>query len=169
MTKSYNCAVIGDWHLAFVTAGVLSHLKHRTVLVNPNSQWKEFPALPVSEPGLAEMFQQSRSEGLLDFANGITQDWSADFIWMAIDTPVNAKDEADVTSLIEVARQVRKNHPAVKAFITSSQIPIGFCRQLETEFQLPVVYIPENLRLGKGIETLLNADNSSPVAPRLRK
>lgn len=160
--NTYNCAVVGDWHLAFVTAGVLSYMGYKTILVNHKSEskWKEFPELPVYEPGLKEIFESSRQKGLLDYTNDVTKDWSADFVWMAIDTPVNDRDEADTTPLIQVAKKVKENHPNIKAFITNSQIPIGFCRMIEKEFGLPIVYIPENLRLGKGIETLYKADRT---------
>ncbi len=162
MSNHYDIAVVGNWHLSSVTAGVLSSVGYKTLLVNPDTknQWQEFPQLPVHEPGLPEMYAESRKNNLLDFTNGVTDQWTADRIWMAIDTPVNDRDEADVTPLIEVTKLAKKYHANIKAFIISSQIPIGFSTALEKELGLPFVYIPENLRLGQGIETFFKADRT---------
>jgi UDPglucose 6-dehydrogenase len=162
MSKKFDCAIIGDWHLAFVAAGVLSSLNYKVVLVNHKSlnPWTEFPEIPVYEPGLKELFDDGISSKRLDFSNSISDGWTSDLIWMAIDTPVNDRDEADTRPLVEVAQLVKKHHPRVKAFITNSQIPLGFSHKIEKEIGLPTVYIPENLRLGKGIETFLRADRT---------
>jgi len=160
---NYKVAVVGDWHLAFVTATVLSHVGHRVALVHPNLSKVElengFPKPPVTEPGLPEMIQGCRTADRLDAKNSY-QGWTAESIWLAIDTPVNDQDEPNVEPLIEAVSEIAKYHPKIKALMISSQIPMGFSRELERRFQLPVVYIPENLRLGKGIETFLKADRT---------
>jgi UDPglucose 6-dehydrogenase len=161
--QRYHCAVIGDWHLAFVTAASLSSLGHKIALINPDSgnrEWKEFPKPPVSEPGLSETIAQGLSEGRLFFENGISSDWSADFIWLAIDTPVSDSDEPDTKPLRKVAEAIAQHSSQKSPFLISSQIPLGFSEELEKNFGLKVVYIPENLRLGKGMETFLSADRT---------
>src|SRR5438132_1327275 len=148
-SNHYSCAVIGDWHLAFVTAACLSSLGHKTLLVNPNKNysWDSFPELKLHEPGLPEMISHSRQAGLLDSANGISNAWTADKIWLAIDTPVNDRDEANLAPLREVAKKVSEEFKTFKGpFIMSSQIPLGFSAEVEKESGLDVVYIPENLR-----------------------
>lgn len=155
MTKNYDCAVIGHWHLAFVTAACLASIGHKVVLVNTqNQKWTEFPPMPVHEPGVPEMIKEGLSKNLLDFANGYG-DWSAPKVWMAVDTPVDDQDRADTGPLLEIAKNVKCQN-----FIISSQIPLGFCQQLEKEFGFKVSYLPENLRLGKGIETFKMADRT---------
>jgi UDPglucose 6-dehydrogenase len=162
--KHYDCAVIGEWHLAFVTAGCVSSLGHKTLLVNssknPADQWRAFPELSLVEPELPELISRSRAEGRLDYLNGISTDFSADYVWLAIDTPVNDRDEADVSSLVAVAEQVSRHGCCKKGFVVSSQIPLGFSRSLEERFGLTVIYVPENLRLGKGVDTFLRADRT---------
>ncbi len=155
MIKTYDCAVVGHWHLAFVTASCLASIGHKVVLVNTQSEkWTEFPPMPVHEPGIPEMIQAAREKGLLEFANGFGN-WSSKKVWMAIDTPVDDQDRADVRPLLEIARQA-----SCENFIISSQIPLGFCQSLEKEFKFKVSYLPENLRLGKGIETFKMADRT---------
>ena len=162
MTKKYDCAVIGNWHLAFVTAGVLSSMNYKVILVNhdPDQKWTQFPEIPVHEPGLKEIFTDARAKGNLDFAQSVSDNWSSDYIWMAIDTPVNENDEANTEPLMKTAQILSNLKLKPEVFILSSQIPIGFCTQIQQEFKLPVAYVPENLRLGKGIETFLRADRT---------
>lgn len=160
MTKSYDCAVIGHWHLAFVSAACLASIGHKVVLVNTQkTPWSDFPAMPVHEPGIPEMIQDARTKGLLDFANGF-EGWHSPRVWMAVDTPVDDQDRADVAPLLEIAKQTKTRIKNLEHFIVSSQIPLGFCQKLEEEFGFKVSYLPENLRLGKGIETFKMADRT---------
>ncbi len=162
MTKSI--AVIGDWHLAFVTASVLADCGHKVQLVKPlnlnPSTWTNFPAIPVTEPGLQEMIEKNCGEKRLTFKNGVDADLTADFLWLAVDTPVSDKDEPLLEPLLVIADQVSKLSKKPQALIVSSQIPLGFCHELEKRTGLSVAYVPENLRLGKGIETFLRADRT---------
>lgn len=155
--------MIGDWHLAFVTAACIASTGKKTLFVNPEGKqkpWKDFPTLSLMEPGLPEMIAQARATGNLDYSNEIGADWNADIVWLAIDTPVNDRDEADVTPLLRIAREVREAKGTEPVFAISSQIPIGFSRSLQKDLGFRVAYIPENLRLGKGIETFLRADRT---------
>jgi UDPglucose 6-dehydrogenase len=162
MTK--KVAVIGDWHLAFVTASVLADCGHTVQLVKPltlnASTWPQFPPIPVTEPGLQEMIEKNHSEKRLDFKNGIQSDLAADFLWLAVDTPVSDKDEPQLEPLLVIADQIAKLNHKPQALIVSSQIPLGFCHELEKRTGLSVAYVPENLRLGKGIETFYRADRT---------
>src|SRR4051812_15226063 len=111
MSKNHwDCAVVGSWHLAFITAACLSKLGRKVVLVNPDptsgEEWKTFPELELSEPGLQDLIADGLKKKTLDFQNGITADWTADQVWLAIDTPVNDRDEADVSPLLSVAEKV---------------------------------------------------------------
>lgn len=162
MTK--KIAVIGDWHLAFVTASVLADVGHNVTFVKPlnlnATEWKKFPDIPVMEPGLQEMIEKNTSAGRLDYRNGVTDDIVADYIWLAVDTPVNETDEPQLEPLLVIADLISSLKKKPNALIVSSQIPMGFCAELEKRTGLPVAYIPENLRLGKGIETFYQADRT---------
>lgn len=164
MTRAKKVAVIGDWHLAFVTAAVLADCGHQTTLVKPlnmnSSTWKAFPPIPVLEPGLAEMIELNQEQGRLSFSNGVDSLLQCDFIWLAVDTPVSDRDEPQLEPLLQIAEQIKILPYKSQALIVSSQIPLGFCAELNKITGLNVVYVPENLRLGKGIETFLRADRT---------
>jgi UDPglucose 6-dehydrogenase len=163
MTK--KVAVLGDWHLAFVTSAVLADAGHTVQLVKPlnlnSSTWTgDFPPLPVMEPGLQDMIDRNCKAGRLSYVNGIQNSLTADLVWLAVDTPVSDKDEPQLEPLLVIADQVARLKQKPQALIASSQIPLGFCHELEKRTGLSVAYVPENLRLGKGIETFYRADRT---------
>jgi UDPglucose 6-dehydrogenase len=166
--RHFDCAVVGGWHLAFVTAACISSLGRKTLLVNPSDtvKWTSFPELALVEPELPQIIARSRAEGHLEHANGVSAGFSADYVWLAIDTPVNDRDEVDLTPLWAVAEAVKREGCCKKGFIVSSQIPLGFSQAVEERLGLTVIYVPENLRLGKGVETFLRADRTVIGATR---
>src|SRR4051812_47296997 len=101
MKNKFDVAVIGEWHLAFCTAACLADAGRSVVFVNPFGKWPAEPQCPVHEPGMKEMLEKARANSKLTFANGINDEWSADIVWMAVDTPVSDKDEPIVTPLLE--------------------------------------------------------------------
>lgn len=157
----YKVAVIGNWHLAHVTAACLAHVGHSVALVNPDQSvtWKDYPTCPVHEPGLAEMIAEARQSNLLHFENGVSDHWQAEVIWLAVDTPVDDEDRPDLRPLDTIATNVSQNQKP-QAFVISSQVPISYCGRTEERIKIPVAYVPENLRLGKGIETFFRADRT---------
>ena len=116
------------------------------------------PRLALSEPELPEIIDRSRREGRLVHVNGIGGEWSADFVWLAIDTPVDDRDEADVSVLLEAAERVARTGACAGVLVVTSQVPLGFCAKLESELGLSVACVPENLRLGRGVDTFLRSD-----------
>lgn len=158
--KNFDCAVIGDWHLAFITAAGLADLGNRVLLVNPHPDrpWKEFPRLQLNEPNLSETIEKAQANDRLSFTNAIDSSWDAKFVWLAIDTPVDEEDRVDLSPLRRAAEAVAKAKARGQRFVVTSQVPLGFCGELEKDFGLEVAYVPENLRLGQGLKTFLEAD-----------
>jgi UDPglucose 6-dehydrogenase len=162
MQKHYDLAVLGNWHLSFCTGAALASLGHKVLFVNhdPAVKWgTEFPEPPVREPGLPEMIADCRAKGQLDHTNGF-ESWTASHVWMAIDTPVNERDEVDTTPLLNAADELKARGNTKGILMVSSQIPMGFSEGLQRRTGLQVAYIPENLRLGNGLATFLTADRT---------
>jgi len=156
----FDCAVIGDWHLAHVIAPCIASLGKRTLLVTSESASdSDYPKSPIDEPGLSDLIRQGREAGRLEWVGRRENRWSAEFIWVAIDTPVDDSDVADVSVVRSAIVEIARNHPDSKV-IVSSQVHLGFCEGIQKELGVPIVYIPENVRLGQGVETFLNADRT---------
>src|SRR6202041_787536 len=84
---------------------------------------------------------------------------NADILWLTYDTPVNENDESDVESVLTNLRKTLPHLPKGACVLISAQLPVGTCKKLEKEFpQFHFACSPENLRLGKAIDSFEKAD-----------
>ncbi len=157
----FQLAVIGDWHLAFCTAVSFSKGEVRTVLkLRRGSELQPgLPPCPIVEPGFEELNELGSNRELL-FHTGDWTGWRAPVWWLAADTPVDDQDRPNTQVLFEILDEGFTTGERPEILAVSSQVPLGFCRELNQRYGTPVVYIPENLRLGQGIETFFRADRT---------
>ncbi len=157
-----NITVLGLWHLGSVTAACCA--KHFRVIgldfvadnvVNLNSG-----KAPLFEPGLNELIASDIASGKLSFtADSKTAGANADILWVTYDTPVNENDESDVEAVLGNVRRALANLRAGALVLISAQLPVGTCARLEKEFpQFAFACSPENLRLGKAIDSFEKAE-----------
>lgn len=154
--------VLGLWHLGSVTAACCAEHFEVTGL--------DFDAAaieglchgraPVMEPGLDALLAAGLQGGRLHFTGDAkTACESADILWVCYDTPVDADDEADIDFVLERIRRCAPHLRHGAVMIVSSQMPVGTCRRLESEFPgLAVASAPENLRLGKALDVFRKPD-----------
>ena len=89
----------------------------------------------------------------------------ADYVVIAYDSPVNDRDEVDITPVAEAARLVAPFLKPTTPVVITSQVPLGSCEKIEADLRAAnadwesgVVYTPENLRLGSAIPRFLDPD-----------
>jgi UDPglucose 6-dehydrogenase len=160
--------VYGLWHLGSVTAACLPKYGVETVGLDDDATTVTNLARgvpPLHEPGLPELVADGLASGKLRFttdAKSAVND--ADVVWVAIDTPVNDEDIADVAFVERaVAKDVFPYLKSGAAVLVSSQMPVGSMARLEQAFaavaggrQVDFACSPENLRLGKAIAVFTN-------------
>jgi len=160
--------VFGLWHLGSVTAACLPEYGVDTVGLDENAVAianlaRAVP--PLHEPGLPELVGEGLESGKLRFTTDAKSAVSdADVVWVAIDTPVNDDDVADVGFVEQaVARNIFPHIKSGAAVLVSSQMPVGSMARLEQAFaavangrQVDFACSPENLRLGKAISVFTN-------------
>ena len=155
-------AVLGLWHLGSVTAACCA--KHfRTIgLEFDEAVIKKLKAgkAPILEPGLDDLISAGIASKTLSFtANAGSACAKADVLWLCYDTPVNDNDESDVVFVLERLRKALAHLAAGALVLISAQLPVGTCGRLEKGFpQFSFAYSPENLRLGKAIDSFEKAD-----------
>lgn len=157
-----NVTVLGLWHLGSVTAACCA--KHFQVIgldfdaanVANLNQGKA----PLLEPGLNELLTSGIAAGKLSFTTEPkTACAKADVLWLTYDTPVNENDESDVATVLNNLRRALAALPEGALVLISAQLPVGTCAQLEKEFtQFHFASSPENLRLGKAIDSFEKAE-----------
>lgn len=161
--------VYGMHHQGPVAAACLAEQKIRTIAVDDD------PAVinglsagkaPLFEPGLDELITSGLKAGSLSFSSNVAEAvGDADLLWIAFDTPVDDQDRADVDF---VKQRIRRCFPVLKdgaIVLVTAQLPIGSMRELEAAFssehrarEVHFASAPENLRLGKALETFRRAD-----------
>lgn len=157
-------AVLGLWHLGCVTAAcVARHFSVTGLDFDPTTVASlKTGKAPLFEPGLDGLIGAGLTSGCLDFTTDIGVACShADILWVANDTPVDDNDQADSEAVLHEVRRCVPALPRGALILLSSQLPVGTCRQLESEFGgqgYRFACSPENLRLGKAIDVFTQAD-----------
>jgi UDPglucose 6-dehydrogenase len=155
--------VYGLGHLGTVTAACMAE-HSTTVACDPNtgtmSQLSQGRP-PFFEPGLAESLHRVVSAGSLSFSNDLKSAvQKADIVWVTFDTPVDDDDTADVEFIRDRLRAIFSHLSDGTVVLISSQVPVGFTASIEAVFRsdypnrrVEFAYIPENLRLGKALDS----------------
>jgi len=156
-------AVVGLWHLGCVTAASLSKLGHEVIAYDSNKELianlkKNIP--PIFEPGLDELLFEIDDKNKISFTHDLDDLNDVDTVWITLDTPLDANDQADIANIIDTTKVVMKTVLPDSLIIVSSQVPAGTCQRLQKSApgKTTVCYIPENLRLGSAIQIFMQPD-----------
>lgn len=163
MKKTNNTiAVLGLWHLGIITAVSLSELGFQVIGFDPDKKKiinlkKGIPH--IFEPQLEELLEKNLKKKRITFTNDLKSVKKANIIYLAFDTPLNERDEVDTSVLLKTCRQIAPFMENDSILIVISQVPMGTTQQMEEiikktnkKLNFQIVYIPENLRLGKAFE-----------------
>lgn len=161
--------VQGLWHLGSVISACMSSLGHDVIAYDDDKELLKKLNLsipPVSEPGLDEMIDSGLKNKKLKFVdNIISLPKDLDLFWITYDTPVDNNDNADVKYVIEKIKNSINFLPHQVILLISSQLPVGsldilkeYTNKMASKKMIHFGVTPENLRLGKGIESFLNPE-----------
>jgi UDPglucose 6-dehydrogenase len=165
-TRTGPVGVIGLWHLGSVTAACLADAGNDVIGIDPD------PAVvvglrasrpPVSEPGLQELLVANAPR--LCFTCDPLTLAGARCAWVTFDTPVDDEDVADVEWVIAQAVGPLASLAPKTLVVVSSQLPVGSIAKLQercaaqrSDGSLRFACVPENLRLGRALESFRAPD-----------
>jgi len=169
--------VIGTGYVGLVTGACLSSLGNDVICVDKDrariSSLKN-SAIPFYEPGLKEMVLKNHQAGRLNFTTNINEAAKkAEVIFIAVGTPPRETGEADVSAVIEVAKQIAitlksdgKRAKKFKVIVNKSTVPVGMgdiVTKIMTGKGVPeknfaVVSNPEFLREGTAVSDFMSPD-----------
>ena len=158
--------VAGIWHLGAMYSIGLAELGHQVVAYDPNEKAiRDFNEgrLQVYEPGLEAMLTDNLKSQRISFTHQESDLAGVELLIIAYDTPVDENDNADNDFVIsELQRLARYIDSSTKIQITS-QLPVGSCSAIKNILAIPsdsarVIVQPENLRLGRAIDTFFKAE-----------
>jgi UDPglucose 6-dehydrogenase len=156
--------VAGLWHLGVMYAVGLAELGHEVIAYDPSLESVSSlnnGDLLVYEPLLQGMLLANIKTGGLKFTNLEGELAEIDLLVLAYDTPVDDEDNADVEFVITEFKRITENIRPSTHILVSSQLPVGSCEQIEKILEKcghtgGVTAQPENLRLGKAVESFFN-------------
>ncbi len=158
--------VAGLWHLGSVTAACLADAGHHVIGIDPDPTVVEglrAGCPPVSEPGLGDMLVRNAQR--LEFTCEPEALAGAGRAWLTFDTPVDDDDNADVEWVLKQAVELLAPLGEGSLVVVSSQLPVGSIAQLHercverrADRGLRFASVPENLRLGRALESFRARD-----------
>ena len=156
--------VAGLWHLGVMYAVGLAEIGHEVIAYDPSLESISIlnnGDVLVHEPLLREMLLANLKTGGLKFTNLERNLEEIDLLILTYDTPVDDEDNADAEYVITEFARIAENSLPNTHVLVSSQLPVGSCEQIENILEKfghtgGVTAQPENLRLGKAVESFFN-------------
>ena len=172
--------VVGAGYVGLVTAACLSSKDNFVVCVDTDPTKiarLEKGIIPIYEPGLKEVVDESIAAGRLKFANGIASGLSRlgtdgdipTLIFVAVGTPQGEDGSADLRYVLAAAKEIGQALTGPAIIINKSTVPVGtadlvkgevawqlFQRKCFIEFD--VASNPEFLKEGAAIDDFFNPD-----------
>lgn len=168
-------SVIGAGYVGLVTATCLAELGHEVICVDSDPRKVELlksGVVPIYEPGLESLVQRNSQDQRLHFTSRMRDALeSAEVLFIAVGTPPQEDGSADLSHVLEVARQVGQHMSRPLVVVNKSTVPVGTGEKVEAEIravlatrgelaELPfaVVSNPEFLKEGAAIDDFMRPD-----------
>jgi len=126
--------------------------------------------IPIYEPGLSEMVLENLSKQRLNFTSSLKESLKdCDALFIAVGTPPDEDGSADLTYVLNVAREVGQHMSEYIVVLTKSTVPIGTSKKVKAAIQeeldkrgvdLPfdVASNPEFLKEGSAVKDFMEPD-----------
>jgi len=126
--------------------------------------------IPIYEPGLDQMVLKNVEKERLHFTTSLKESLEhTEAIFIAVGTPPDEDGSADLSHVLEVARQIGRNMNHHLVIVTKSTVPIGTAQKVKAavqdelqkrgvEIDFDVASNPEFLKEGNAVEDFLKPD-----------
>jgi len=169
----HKISVLGCGYVGLVSGAGIAKFGNEVICADSNVHRIENLnklIMPISEPGLKELVQEMYSSGRLSFSFDIKKSiCGCDAIIISVQTPQDKDGSADLSYVIQVAKDIAEYIEKSTVVIIKSTVPIGTAKKIKNlintrladrnaEFSVEVVSNPEFLREGAAIKTFLYPD-----------
>ena len=180
-----NIAIVGTGYVGLVTGTCFAETGNQVVCIDIDekkvSSMKE-GKIPIYEPGLEILFHRNIDQGRLTFTTNLKEGIeNAQFIFLALPTPPGGDGSADLSYIMNVAKDLSLIITDYKVIIDKSTVPVGTAEKVHgilaenlEEKLFDVVSNPEFLREGVAVEDFMKPDRvvigtSSEKAKKMMK
>jgi UDPglucose 6-dehydrogenase len=165
--------VIGTGYVGLVTGACLTEMGNTVVCVDTDDGKIEAlkrGELPIYEPGLERMVVENSKEGRLHFSSSLADPLAqAQVYFIAVGTPPQDDGSADLTYVLDVAKQLGQLIDQYTVIVDKSTVPVGTAERVQTAVQqelqvrgadvsFDVVSNPEFLKEGAAVEDFMRPD-----------
>lgn len=168
-----NIAIVGTGYVGLVSGTCFAEMGVNVTCVDVNEAKINSllnGQIPIYEPGLEEMVLRNHKEGRLHFTTDIrTCLDNVDVVFSAVGTPPDEDGSADLTYVLEVAREVGRYMNKYLVLVTKSTVPVGTAKKVKAAIQeeldkrgvkqeFDVASNPEFLKEGAAIKDFMSPD-----------
>lgn len=163
-----NIAVIGTGYVGLVTGTCFAEMGNNVICVDINQE--KIDALrngkvPIFEPDLDVLFERNVRQGRLRFTTNLKEavDQSR-VLFLALPTPEGEDGSADLSYVLNCARDIGKIISDYKVVVDKSTVPVGTAERVHAMLaenatvEFDVVSNPEFLREGIAVEDFMKPD-----------
>ena len=164
--------IVGTGYVGLVTGACLAEFGHHVICVDKDQDKinnLKKGIIPIFEPGLQSLVQQTSACGRLTFATSLEDSLpNSDAVFIAVGTPTTCDlttHRADLSFVFEAAREISHNLNGYTVVVTKSTVPVGtskaiydIIKQTNPQADFDVASNPEFLREGSAINDFLRPD-----------
>ena len=168
-----NIAIVGTGYVGLVSGTCFAEMGVNVTCVDVNETKINSllnGQIPIYEPGLEEMVLRNHQEGRLNFTTDIrTCLDEVEVVFSAVGTPPDEDGSADLSYVLEVAREVGQYMNKYLVLVTKSTVPVGTAKKVKAVIQeeldkrgvdipFDVASNPEFLKEGAAIKDFMSPD-----------
>lgn len=166
-------AIVGTGYVGLVSGTCFAEMGVDVTCVDVNKEKitdLQQGKIPIYEPGLDEMVLRNSRDGRLHFSTDL-KDCLDDvtIVFSAVGTPPDEDGSADLSYVIQVAREVGRNMNHYVILVTKSTVPVGTARKVKSvireeldkrgvDIPFDVASNPEFLKEGSAIKDFMSPD-----------
>ena len=163
-----NVAVVGTGYVGLVAGPCFADGGNHVICVDSDLEKIEMlkrGEIPIYEPGLEEIVQRNADAGRLEFTTDLDDAVKrARVIFLAVGTPQGDDGAADLSAVLQVAREVGQAMNGHRVVVMKSTVPVGTHRKVSEMIAAqtghPFAYVsnPEFLKEGAAIDDFTKPD-----------
>ena len=161
-------AVVGTGYVGLVTGTCFAETGNQVVCVDIDAEKvakMKNGEVPIYEPHLDVLFERNIKQNRLSFTTNLASAIiDAEIIFLALPTPPGEDGSADLSYILNVAKQLGGMIKDYKVIVDKSTVPVGTADKVqqtisaETDVPFDVVSNPEFLREGFAVDDFLKPD-----------
>ncbi|MFQ5749567.1 MAG: UDP-glucose dehydrogenase family protein, partial [Planctomycetota bacterium] len=163
-----HIAVVGTGYVGLVAGTCFAEMGNNVLCVDVDEEKIRHlreGRIPIFEPGLAELVAGCTKDGRLGFTTSLKEAVeSSRVIFIAVGTPPEENGGADISNVLEVARDIGRLANGPKVIVDKSTVPVGTAARVravareETTHEIHVVSNPEFLKEGAAVDDFMRPD-----------